>query len=279
MCWEDGRRIKSNSNMHIDKKTSQKEINTVWQNEWNRDIKTGPNAFFGQRLFVEGYSVFKKYISEKPGQIILDIGSGTGRYGVKFAKDFPESNIIITDILEESLRVGKKLADYLGVKNVLFKKEDVLCMSFPDNFCDIVFCDVVIQHIPNYPQAVKEMKRVLKPGGRMIVANLNYWNFHSLHKFILKILNQPYEYGFEKNFTKKEMRDLMQSNDLQIIAEDGFYPAYGVYRLKNIYPKFAWFFSFFGKTINRLTKFFDIFTNRYISKNFGIEIIIVAEKK
>lgn len=257
---------------------SQKEINSVWKEEWNKDVKSDSVVFFGQRLFVEGYKIFSKYIPQEYGKIIIDIGSGSGRYGVKFAKDFPETKIIITDILQESLDIGKKLAEYQNVKNVEFKREDVLKMSFPDCFCDVVFCDVVIQHIPNYQQAVKEMKRILKPGGRMIIANLNYWNFHTLHKFVLKIIGKTYEYGYEKSFTKKEMRELMKANDMKIIAEDGFYPAYGIYRLKNVYPKISGLFSFLGKAINRITKLFDYFSNRFFSKNFGIEIIIVAEK-
>ncbi|MCK4539878.1 WxcM-like domain-containing protein [Candidatus Parcubacteria bacterium] len=256
---------------------SKKEINMVWREEWKKDINSNPKAFWGQRLFLEGYLVFKKYISEKAGQIILDIGSGTGRYGVKFAQDFPNSKVIISDILEESLVIGRKLADYLGVKNAQFQKEDVLKMSFPDNHFDVIFCDVLIQHIPNYEAAMSEMKRVLKPGGRIIVSAVNYWNPHTLYKFFLKLRGKGYEYNYEKSFKKKELRKLFEDFNLEVVGEDGFYFAYGLFRLKKYYDKF---FRFLGGACNRIvTKFIDPVTNRFVSRFFGFEIFIVGEKK
>lgn len=256
---------------------SQKEIRAVWQGEWEKEINVDPRAFWGHRLFIEAYPVFKKYIPKKDGQIILDIGSGTGRYGVKFAKDFPNSKVVISDILGESLVIGRKLANYLGVKNVQFQKEDVLKTSFPDNYFDVIFCDVLIQHIPNYKAAMSEMKRVLRPGGRIIVSGVNYWNPHNFYKFLLRINGKKYEYNYEKSFKKKELRKLFEDFNLEVVGEDGFYFAYGLFRLKKYYNKF---FRFVGGACNRIvTKFIDPITNRSISRYFGFEIFIVGEKK
>ena len=255
---------------------TQKETDIIWSKVWNSSKNIDSKNLGGGRLFIEAYPVFKKYFLSGKNLNILDIGSGTGRYGVKIAQDYPDSKTIISDILEESLDVGRKLAEYVDAKNVNFQREDVLKMSFPDDYFDIVFSDALIQHVPNYQSAIEEMKRVLKLGGVMIVSSVNYWNFHSLYKLFLKLRGNEYAYGYEKTFTKYELRKLLINHDLRIVGEDGFYCAYGIYRLKFTLSKF---FGILGRVINRvIVRFIDPYTNRLISRNFGFEIFIVGEK-
>ncbi len=249
-----------------------KSINTIWDDVWISQGKAGdPIAVFNNRLFIEGYPVFKSHIPKNIKKI-LDVGSGTGRYGIKFSQDFPDSKVTITDISDESIDFISRLAERTRTKNISIQKENVLNMSFSDNEFDVVFCDVVIQHLPNYKDAIEEMIRVLKPGGRIIISVNNYWNFpHTIHKFIL---GKKYMYGYEKSYTKKELRELYKQAGLKTIAEDGFYFAYGIFRLKYINN----IFKLIGRIANRTIKFFDKFTNRWISKNLGFEILIVGEK-
>src|SRR5258708_20614297 len=150
--------------MDKEKHVSQDDINTVWRNQWASADKEIPEKFFTHRLFIEGYPIFKKYISYADKEI-LDAGGGTGRYGIQIARDFPESQIIISDILEESLNIGKKIAAEFALKNIGFIKDNILRSLFPDNRFDLVFSHVVIQHLPDYQEAIRELKRITKPGG------------------------------------------------------------------------------------------------------------------
>ncbi|GEM_PF-81288 len=252
----------------------QNEVNSVWSEVWRKGKSSSSREVFRQRLFVEAYPVFKKYIPPE-AKTILEIGSGSGRYGVAFARDFPNATVYLTDIVDESLIGAKKLAEEIGVKNAVFQKEDAGALSFPDDFFNVVFCDAVLQHVPNRANAMKEMTRVLKPNGILIVSAVNIWNPpHTFYKKLLSVSGKPYPYGYEKSFSPKEFSELFRSYYLEVIAEDGFYPAYGMYRWKEFYP----IFKILGRIANRATKILDFFTGRLVSRKLGFEIFCVGRK-
>ncbi len=253
--------------MKKDKEQVQKEINKVWENEWRHASKNGAKLLFNQRLFVEGYPIFRKYIP-KNAKTILDVGGGTGRYGVKMAKDFPNAKVYVTDIVPESLEIARVLAQEVNATNLEFYTEDVNALSFPSNFFDLVFCDVVIQHLPDVEHAMREMSRVCKQGGVLIVSANNLWNPHTVYKFFM---GKHYHYGYEKSYTRKELHDLFVAHHLEVISIDGFYPAYFLYRLRGVYRNL-------GKLLNRLNRNVDPWTGRFLSRHFGFEIFCVARK-
>lgn len=255
------------------KTSSQAAINAVWTSEWKNSLGTADKNFFTQRLFLEGYPVFKKYIPPHVKKI-LDVGSGTGRYGLQFAKDFPDTHVTISDIVPESLELAKRIAGSSNLTNVSFERQDVNALSYQDESFDVVFCDAVIQHLPNVRNAMKEMRRVLKSDGVLIVSAVNAWNFHTLFKLLLKFFGQPYRYGYEKSYSRNELKNLFFSYHLETVALDGFYSAYGIYRLKSHLSVFAWI----GKALNRVTGFFDMLSNRLVSRLFGFEVFIVGKK-
>lgn len=260
--------------MDKEKHLNQNTVNAIWAGVWQNGKPSKFQDVFKHRLFVEGYPVFKKYIPREV-KTILDVGSGSGRYGVSFARDFPDATVFLADIVEESLFFAKELTKETGVENVVFQKEDVGALSFQDNFFDVVFADAVLQHVPNRANAMKEMTRVLKSDGTLIISAVNVWNPpHSFYKKLLTVLGKPYRYGYEKSFSQKELRDLFYRYHMEVIAEDGFYPAYGMYRWKEFYP----IFKTLGRMVNRATKILDFFSKRFVSRTFGFEIFCVGKK-
>ncbi|KKT82110.1 MAG: hypothetical protein A3B99_04260 [Candidatus Yanofskybacteria bacterium RIFCSPHIGHO2_02_FULL_44_12b] len=251
-------------------KSNQDQINATWRDAWVKERGVSGKKILGSRLSVESYKVVKKYIPADVGSI-LEIGTGSGRFAVRFAQDFPKARVVATDILEESLSEVRKLSSELGVGNVETKQEDIFGLSFSDGSFDVVFCDAVIQHLPEYESAVKEMVRAVKPGGLLIVSVVNFWNPHTFNKFLL---GKKYEYGFEKSFTRRELRDIFKKYGLSIAGEDGFYPAYGIARLKRRYRIFGPISGIADKVV-RLS---DKVSNRFVSRYFGFEILIVGRK-
>ena len=258
----------------MEQKITQSEISRVWETEWKKGGYTA-KALFGQRIFIEGYPVVKKYIPSNT-RTILDVGAATGRYSIKFAQDFPGAKVYATDILESSLDIIRGLVDETGVTNVEVRKEDAVQLSFPDNQFDVIYSGMVLQILPDVERALGEMKRVLKPGGVLIVTTVNFWNFHTLFKWYLKVFNRPPEYyGSEQARSPQELRELFESHSLDVLALDGFSPAYGIYRLK-MYWKIA---KLIGSMLNRLNKIIDPWTGRFLTRNFGFEIFAVGRKK
>ncbi|MBX4189725.1 methyltransferase domain-containing protein [Candidatus Parcubacteria bacterium] len=252
----------------------QNNIDKVWDKVWQGQIEDQPSAVFKHRLFVEGYPIFSKYIP-KATTSILEVGGGTGRYGLYYASEHPEVAVTITDIVDSSLKVVNMLKESMGLKNIKLQKEDARQLSFENNSFDLVMADVVIQHIPDYEKAITEMFRVVKPGGKVIVSAVNVYNPHSITKFVSQIFaRRGYEYGYEKSFTHPELTQAFKSAGFSIVAKDGFYFSYGIYRLKYIHPMFA----LAGRVLNRASKILDKLMSRAWSINFGFEIMIVGEK-
>jgi len=242
----------------------------IWERALAREFLK--NNFFSHRLFLEGYPLFKKYILERKPKNILEIGAGSGRYGLKIANDFRNIHVTITDILQESLDFIKILLEKTKLENVDLEKEDANNLSFSDNSFDMIICDAVISYLPDPEKALKEMVRVLRPGGWVVVSAVNFWNLP--HTFYKLAKGKKYLYGYEKSFTKKKLLKLFKSCGINIVYHDGFYPAYSIYRFKNLH----YMFNFLGRALNRLTKLLDKYTNRFFSKNFGFEIAVVGEK-
>lgn len=254
--------------MNKEEDISQEAINHVWRKTWKEDDSS--ISVVTNRFFVEAYPVFKKYIPNTASRI-LELATGCGRFGVSIAKDFKDSKVHVSDILEESLDLARKLADELNVHNIEFSVQDCRHINFEDNYFDVVFTDALIQHLPQDKEAVKEMARVLKPGGRLILAVVNKWNFHTLYKLLM---GRKYSYGYERSYSRKDLRNILKNNGMEVEAEDGFYVGYGIFRLK----KYHKIFHLLGRMVNRLSKILDKHTNRFFTRNFGFEIVVVGKK-
>lgn len=163
-----------------------------------------------------------------------------------------------------------------------FKTGNLFNIPYPDDYFDLVFNEGVIEHYrlndsPNYIDALKEMIRVTKKGGKVIVAVPNWYNFpHTLYKWILGKLHKNFIYGYEKSFKSSELSNLFLSAGLSQIDISGFYPSHGFYRLsgKRLGKGFYWL----GRGSDMLVEFFDSFANGYFTKKFGFEIVIVGVK-
>ncbi|MEK7136300.1 MAG: class I SAM-dependent methyltransferase [Patescibacteria group bacterium] len=247
--------------------------NQVWGEIWREVNTDDAHIIFKHRLLVEGAPIFGRHFPSAP-QTILDIGSGNGRYTFHWARQFPAATVTAVDISPASVALINQFAITLGITNCTAITADVNHLPFADGSFDVVFCDVVIQHMEEVGQALAEMKRVLKTEGWLIIAVNNVWSFHTLYKLTLRLLGRAYSYGYEKSYTKRELRQLLTAAGFQVMAEDGFYPAYGLYRLKIVHP----WFGFLGRLVNRLTKLGDKFSGRFFSRYFGMEILVVARK-
>lgn len=100
-----------------------------------------------------------------------DVAGGSGTAGLKLAERVgPEGSVTIIDVSPEMLRLAEKNAASRKLNNVRTHVMDAEQLEFPDNSFDIVTCSFGVMSFPNVSRAVVEMKRVLKPGGRIGIA-------------------------------------------------------------------------------------------------------------
>jgi demethylmenaquinone methyltransferase / 2-methoxy-6-polyprenyl-1,4-benzoquinol methylase len=105
----------------------------------------------------------------RPGDRVLDIAGGTGDLGLAFApRVAPTGTVVHTDINEAMLREGRnRLLDRgLALPTLVCDAEH---LPFPDGHFDIVSVAFGLRNMTHKAQALQEMQRVLRPGGKLLV--------------------------------------------------------------------------------------------------------------
>jgi ubiquinone/menaquinone biosynthesis C-methylase UbiE len=125
----------------------------------------------GAKRRMDQYSTWAKRAAElAPGNEILEVAPGPGYFSIELAKRGP---YLITglDISESFVKIARANAESAGV-DVDFRHGNASEMPFPDNRFDFVFCSAAFKNFTDPVGALREMHRVLKPGGKAQVVDL-----------------------------------------------------------------------------------------------------------
>ena len=126
--------------------------------------------------------IFKKFIKSNEIRItkntILEAGCGSG-FGLQLIqKDFHPISLHGFDILSEQVLKARKRNPSAQISI-----ENATNIHYPAMKFDVVFVFTVLHHIPEYPKALKEISRVLKPGGYLLIDELNRHLLDFFEKF------------------------------------------------------------------------------------------------
>jgi demethylmenaquinone methyltransferase / 2-methoxy-6-polyprenyl-1,4-benzoquinol methylase len=104
------------------------------------------------------------------GGAALDVATGTGDMAVLLARCFPQARITGVDISEGMLEVGRqKLARLKLNSRITLRAGDSEALPFSDNQFDAITVAFGVRNFENLENGLREMRRVLKPGGRLVV--------------------------------------------------------------------------------------------------------------
>lgn len=124
---------------------------------------------------------------------VLEIGCGRGGFSKFILDKYPTINrLFACDYSESALAIATSRVDK---GNVVWQKEDIQSLSFLDNTFETIISCETIEHVPNPHRALKEMYRVLKPGGKLILTCPNYFNLFGIWVLYRKIIGKPYTEG------------------------------------------------------------------------------------
>src|SRR5215510_13591224 len=101
----------------------------------------------------------------RTGMRLLDCGCGPGSITVDLARSVAPGEAIGIDLREDALAQGRALARERGIANLTFETASVYQLPYPDASFDAAFACAVLQHLAAPLAALKEMRRVLQPGG------------------------------------------------------------------------------------------------------------------
>lgn len=152
--------------MAMDRELWLERVRSVWnERSASWDEMSEANAAAPDRA--EDLERIVAALSIAPGERILDAGCGTGQYAISFAR--LGINVTAVDLAPDMIARAKSHAESLGVP-VAFRIEDVGALSDPPAVYDAIHARVVLQFVPNIPDALNELRRVLKPGGRILAS-------------------------------------------------------------------------------------------------------------
>jgi ubiquinone/menaquinone biosynthesis C-methylase UbiE len=101
----------------------------------------------------------------KRGMSLLDCGSGPGSITAGLAKAVSPGEVTGIEIEASQVDLARENAAKLGLTNIKFEQGSAYELPYPDNRFDAVFSHAMLEHLTNPVLVVKEMRRVLKPGG------------------------------------------------------------------------------------------------------------------
>jgi SAM-dependent methyltransferase len=106
----------------------------------------------------------------QPGERVLEVAGGAGRVGLQAAAAVaPDGTVLCSDFSAEMVRVARERFERLGVANIETRALDAQDLDLDESF-DAVLCRFGYMLMPDPAQALRESARVLRPGGRLVLA-------------------------------------------------------------------------------------------------------------
>jgi ubiquinone/menaquinone biosynthesis C-methylase UbiE len=177
-----------------------------------------PGKYTIDQLLKYGDPIENPYLRTIESQInsnqkILDAGCGTGLTTNLFSIRHPTCEFVGVDF-SDSIDQANFFCKENNVKNVKFIKQDLAEINFDESF-DVVICQGVLHHIPDYHKVLSILKTSVKPGGKLVLGL-----YHPAGKIVKKFFNIDYKSSilfqdqelnpFELSFTFEQVQQLTQ---------------------------------------------------------------------
>jgi len=107
----------------------------------------------------------------RPGERVLDVACGTGLVSFAAARAVGGTGHVLgVDLSGSMVDAARQRARQRGVPNATFARMDAELLALPDASVDVALCALGLMYLPDAEQALREIRRVLRPGGRLVAA-------------------------------------------------------------------------------------------------------------
>ena len=149
------------------------------------------------------------------GARVLDCAAGTGEFSLAVAKR--AGSVLCTDQSEAMLARARKKVRKRGLSNVSFARRDITALPDPDGSFDAVIAANVLHLLPDPEPAVRELWRVVAPGGRLILPTYLQGKAGTAYGAMIKIY-QGVGFHYEHAFTSETYREFLERLKLAPVA-------------------------------------------------------------
>lgn len=128
------------------------------------------------------------------GKRVLEIGCGRGGFSCWLAgQSAGQANIVAADFAATAVKMGEAFAAQRGISGITWEVGDIQRIAHTDASFDTVFSCETIEHVPDPALAVRELARVLKPGGRLYLTTPNYMGATGLYRGYLRLIGRRFQ--------------------------------------------------------------------------------------
>jgi len=149
-----------------------------------------------------------------PGSVVLDVGTGSGIL-IPFLKEAvgASGSIVALDLAEEML---KRAREKYGDERISYVRGDISDALFADNSFDEIICNSCFPHVQDKKAAAREMLRVLKPGGRVIICHtVSREEMNAMHRSLGGVVGEdmlPDDHEMQSMFEQAGFANIEISN-------------------------------------------------------------------
>jgi SAM-dependent methyltransferase len=136
---------------------------------WDRAVTAYERSWRGQ--LEPAHDRMLAMAALQPGDRVLDGACGTGLVSLRIAAAVGASGAVVgTDISGQMVEAARRIAAERAVDNARFERADAEALPFADATFDVAVCALGLMYVPDPIQALREMRRLLRPGGRTAAA-------------------------------------------------------------------------------------------------------------
>jgi demethylmenaquinone methyltransferase/2-methoxy-6-polyprenyl-1,4-benzoquinol methylase len=133
---------------------------------------------------------------------VLDMATGTADMAILACRLLTPSKVVGLDLSEEMLELGRKKIEKEGLANKIeLLKGDAEAINFPDNSFDAVTVAFGVRNFESLENGLREMLRVLRPGGKLVILEFSKpnWGFRNLYNLYMGIVAPEVARWFRQN--------------------------------------------------------------------------------
>jgi ubiquinone/menaquinone biosynthesis C-methylase UbiE len=131
---------------------------------------------YGQRFVLDlprpllRRETLRAMLGPAPGERVLEVGPGTGYYTLDVARALqPDGRLDVLDLQQPMLDELMRRVDACGIRNIVPVQGDARWLPYANATFDAAFLVATLGEVPDRTEALRELRRVLKPGGRLVV--------------------------------------------------------------------------------------------------------------
>ncbi len=170
-----------------------------------------------------------KRMNVQPGQKALDVCCGTADWSIALADAVgPTGKVIGLDFSQNMLQIGHEKVKQLKVNNLELIHGNAMKLPFEDQSFDFVTIGFGLRNVPDYLQVLKEMHRVLKPGGKAVCLETSqptlpvFKQFFSLYfRYVMPLFGKVFAKSYkEYSWLQESARDFPGMKELASMFKD-----------------------------------------------------------